>query len=214
MLGINRHKFTSDMRYYVKILFQFITNCATLILLLVAVGIISPMTIFAQNSQEIQEYNDTIATQDELLQLYAQETNIPKNQNPVIGELSDYKKIKRLRTTGLALGISLGASGHVLTVFSLIYFLTGAAIHVDNSTMRALFFSGLLAEAAGATTLITCMARAHKLQQKSAYSVYTVPLYERIFQLNNGTSLSTGVDFIRVPQITNMTAGIGIRYNF
>lgn len=65
----------------------------------------------------------------------------------------------------------------------------------------------------GLTVASACLIRAHKLKQ-SQYSVHTSPFFQQNFNLKNGASLATGIDFMQDNTHRNTTLGLGLSYNF
>lgn len=123
------------------------------------------------------------------------------------GYSKELEKAKRLKIAGLIAGPTAILTGAIM-------FAAGMGAWEDIYDSDGLAIAGCIMAAGGISTMIGCLARAHKLKSQSFYSLNTMPLYQYSIAFNNGTSLFTGVDFLKDNHLHTQTLGLGIRYNF
>lgn len=113
-----------------------------------------------------------------------------------------YKKVKTLKTIGWSglLGIGLGA-------FSLY-----KSANVYHGKEYYTLAGGILV--AGSILMSTyCFIKAHKISDNDI-RLQSSTLYQYDFNINNGKSLSAGIDILSDHNIGNKSLGLGLRYNF
>lgn len=112
------------------------------------------------------------------------------------------KKAKKLRTIGWV-------GGSVLLVGAVGFFALEPLSDSDYNYITSIALSG--ASIAWTTGFLIY---ANKVQNKAKHIVMANPMIQHDFALNNGTSLSGGVDLLKDNITRHQTLGIGLRYNF
>lgn len=115
-------------------------------------------------------------------------------------------KIKRLKRTGWICGGLLSIAGISLTW-------AGIGQDDPDDSPAPLLGSGLPMLIGGLTVASACFIRANKLKH-SQYSVYSSPIFQQNFNLKNGASLATGIDFMQDNTHRNPMLGLGLSYHF
>ena len=142
----------------------------------------------------------------------------PNNQNDGVQQYNDNtllridfdankieRKIKRLKTASWIGGIvGLGVGG---------YFLYLASKSGVNRDEKKQYIIGGVSCFAGVACFTTCQLIANHYKKKAMqFETYNIIKYD--FKLDNGTSLSAGIDMISDQTINSKTFGLGLRYNF
>ncbi len=168
---------------------------------------ISKADVMVINYENGEKETFETATSDQIQQNSTNPTSYLNSQSSVndqsllemVGNSKELEKAKRLKKVGLIAGPAAFLTGFILM-----------CIPSDVTVASGMF----LLVPGGIATTIGCLVRAHKLKSQSFYSLNTMPLYQYDFAFNNGTSLSTGVDYMKDNHLKTQTLGLGIRFNF
>lgn len=127
----------------------------------------------------------------------------------LLSPIEKEKKIKRLKIAGWIGGL-------VCVIPSIALF---ASCREFDSYLHSevidwgIFAPALILSVGGIATTSACLIRANQLK-RSLYSVQSSPIFQQNFNLKNGASLATGIDFMQDNTHRNPTLGLGLSYNF
>ncbi|MBR5101540.1 MAG: hypothetical protein IK092_00265 [Muribaculaceae bacterium] len=153
-----------------------------------------------QSSGE-RKYNDNT-----LLNLHNQIKSREKAEKDALKMNEKYidltKKAKKFKRIGYIAGGALVAGGTAT-----------ALIALSTNPNDVYHYIGIGIAGLGVATGVSCLIHSHNLNKK-ANSLLTHSILSEDFILNNGNSLSAGIDLINDKQFKTNAIGIGLRFNF
>ena len=115
-----------------------------------------------------------------------------------------YKKYKKLKTIGWAVGGSCVGAGLI------IFFATGA--YYDGGYPSCYIPAAILV-VGGIATTTACLIKANQIKQKALQIAFT-PVIQKEINFFGKTSLIASVDMIRDNQLKRNSLGLGLQFNF
>lgn len=156
----------------------------------------------------------------------SESTNLyqPHNQNDGVQKYNDkallqfdydasnpYKKVKKLKTIGWIGGATLVVGGGILMIL-------GNSQSSSHKPGGISYETGLIAGGAtigvGVAFTTTFLLLANKEKKKIDSMISYNPIFQHEFQLNNGSTLTAGIDLINNHFVGERNLGLGLRYNF
>lgn len=115
-----------------------------------------------------------------------------------------YKKYKKLKTIGWAVGGSCVGAGLIILIATGAYYDGG---YPSCYIPAAVLFVG------GIATTTACLIKANQIKQKALMMAFT-PMIQKEFNLGKETSLTASIDMIHDNHLKRNTVGLGLQFNF
>ena len=178
------------------------------------------------NSNTVTNETATQYSNDnDLLAIYSNLNKKKEKPKKIVTPEMLYKKGKRMKTFGYAVGGTLLVGGIVAIIVGASQDKYGHD-HLDaynnsishykyyNSDRNTFFYIGYGAMAGGVAVGVPLILRGRSLQKKSREQVHAVSAISQDIHFGNGSSLNLGIDLLSSNFSFVKAPGIGVRYNF